>query len=439
MAKSKSNDYIRSTPIQLKYVNQAKKNLIKFAMDEYRIAMQNAIDYYWLRHNLDGNYTYNELRSFGKFYPYDKEINHDSALSGRMLKAAHTQAMGMINSAIKSQMNRMYRWSELQKNINSSNIKQISNLQRKIHKTKLVKPTVPKSVNMTLDTNTCKIYDHTATTFNICIELSAVFNPEFKAKTFKGKNKIPLLVKTHRRYYHWLNHNGTKRLNSVLINDKTATIRFKTPKKIKDTGIKVAIDQGIKTCITAVDDNGEIFESGCNNHGYDLDQICKIMVGKTKGTKSYKKSIEHRKNYVNWAINQLNLDPYNQLVLEEIKNIGYKQHSTEYLKKIPTQLIKGKIQSRCEEKDVLFSLQSSPYRSQRCNGCGYVHSRNRNKKFFLCIKCGYSEDSDINAAKNHLLVLPDLDRQLIYGINKTTGFYWNSLFDGVYTPIPVIK
>lgn len=435
MTKTNSNKpYIRSVPMNLKYINQSKKDLIQFAMHEYRFAMINAIDYFWEKHNLDRHYTLSDLKT-GKFYPYDNQINNDSPLSGRLLKCAHTQAMGMINAAIKAQYNRMSMHKHLQEKDKLGNNKTISHIQRKIHKTKLVKPKVPKSVNMTLDSNNCTIYDYTDTSFNICIELKSLFNKEFKHLTFNNDNKLPLLVKTHRRYFHWLNKPNTTRTNSVLINDQYAYIRFKTDAKIKDKGIRIAIDQGIKNCISSVDDNGVYYASSSNNHGYDLDQICKLMTKKTKGTKSYKKTTEHRKNYVNWCINQLNLDPYSELILEEIKNIGFKQVSTEYLKKFPTQLIKDKLQSTCEEKDVLFSLQSSPYRSQRCSDCGYVHSRNRKGKSFLCRNCGFIEDSDINAARNHLAFLPEIDRWLIKGINRTTGFYWNSGFDGVYTPI----
>ena len=434
--KSKNNTFVRSVQLNNKYVNQSKKDVLALFLEHYRIAMVNYIDYFWNHHNLDGNYTSSDLNK-QKYYPYSSKVNNDSILSGRALKCAASQAMGMINSAISKQSDRYHRLRSIQESDNPDK-RQISNLQRKIHKTKLVKPTVPKNVSATLDSNNSIIHDTTNTSFDMCIELKSLFHKDYKYLTPNNDNKLPLLMKTHRRYWHWFNNPNSKRTNSILINKKGISIRFKVTKSKKKRGIKVAIDQGIKTCITAIDINGEYQQSDVNNHDYDLEQICKIMVNKTKGTNSYKKAQDHRRNYVNWCINQLNLDPYNELVLEHVYNIGYKSISSEFLKKFPTQIIKDKLQSTCEEKGVLFSLQTSAYRSQRCSDCGFVHSRNRKAKMFICTSCGFSEDSDINAAANHLVVLPDIDRYLIAGINKSTGFYWNPMFDGVYTPISVV-
>lgn len=216
---------------------------------------------------------------------------------------------------------------------------------------------------------------------------------------------------------------------------KGVSVRFKVTPPAKEHGGRVAIDQGIKTCITAVGDDQKVQQSGDDTRGVDLDAICKNLVSKTKGTKSYKRTVEQRKNYVNWCINQLDLDPYSELVLEHVYNIGHGQRSSEYLKKFPTQQIKDKLQSTCEEEGVLFSLQTSAYRSQRCSDCGFVHSRNRRAKTFLCSSCGFSEDSDVNAAANHLVALPDIDRAAVRGINKNEGFFWNPSFDGAYTPL----
>jgi len=40
------------------------------------------------------------------------------------------------------------------------------------------------------------------------------------------------------------------------------------------------------------------------------------------------------------------------------------------------------------------------YTSQQCSECGYVDPENRNGKTFKFKRCGYTVDSDINAAKN---------------------------------------
>ena len=40
------------------------------------------------------------------------------------------------------------------------------------------------------------------------------------------------------------------------------------------------------------------------------------------------------------------------------------------------------------------------YTSQRCNRCGYVDKRNRDRARFDCLNCGHSDDADHNAALN---------------------------------------
>jgi putative transposase len=42
------------------------------------------------------------------------------------------------------------------------------------------------------------------------------------------------------------------------------------------------------------------------------------------------------------------------------------------------------------------------YTSQKCARCGHISAENRKKTRFLCVKCGYIEHADVNAAKNIL-------------------------------------
>ena len=93
-------------------------------------------------------------------------------------------------------------------------------------------------------------------------------------------------------------------------------------------------------------------------------------------------------------------------------------------------LIRDKIIKNCEETGVLVTEQFSFYRSQRCNSCGWVQKSNRKGKIFKCQCCGHKDDSDVNAAKNHLSVLPDLPPFLLKQKLNIKGFFWNS--KGIY-------
>ncbi|MHA2097656.1 MAG: RNA-guided endonuclease InsQ/TnpB family protein [Candidatus Kariarchaeaceae archaeon] len=55
------------------------------------------------------------------------------------------------------------------------------------------------------------------------------------------------------------------------------------------------------------------------------------------------------------------------------------------------------------------------YTSQDCNSCGYRDKRNRNGRSFLCVKCGFELNADLNAARNIR------DRQMVGGISTNHG------------------
>lgn len=51
-------------------------------------------------------------------------------------------------------------------------------------------------------------------------------------------------------------------------------------------------------------------------------------------------------------------------------------------------------------KGIQVVMVDPPYTSQRCNACGYVDKRNRDRARFDCLNCGHSDDADHNAALN---------------------------------------
>lgn len=51
-------------------------------------------------------------------------------------------------------------------------------------------------------------------------------------------------------------------------------------------------------------------------------------------------------------------------------------------------------------KGIRVVMVDPAYTSQRCNRCGYVDKRNRDRARFDCLRCGHSDDADHNAALN---------------------------------------
>jgi transposase len=413
-------------------MNQGKSDFINLFINEYRRVMQVLLDHYWDTHNLDGNYTKKDIATCS-FYFNANSVPLNTFLSGRSVACAATQVMGMINAALRKQQRRMYVLATKQSDPNCSP-NDYRKLQSKIHKTKLVKPKISKKVGAELNSNIVDQMESSTKFFDIAFDLHSLFNNEFK-KQFLPKNKIIILANKHKRYNHWENMENSTRMNSVMLHDDRISVRFKIHKKKKENGLAVGIDQGIKSVISATYSDGQKHQSTRCAHGHDLDSIIKKMENKKKGSKSYRRAQEHRKNYVNQCVNRLNLTGVLKVNLEELKNMGFKQITSSYLRRFPTQQIRSKLQSICEEEGVLLDLRSSPYKSQRCNDCGFVHVRNRSGKLFCCLRCGHTDDADMNSSANQLVELPYLDRKVIAKINTKSGFFWNPDFQGAYSPL----
>lgn len=59
-----------------------------------------------------------------------------------------------------------------------------------------------------------------------------------------------------------------------------------------------------------------------------------------------------------------------------------------------------RLEYACERNRVSFRRISPVNTSRTCPVCGHCHKGNRNGLLFKCLKCGYMENSDINAGDN---------------------------------------
>ena len=192
--------------------------------------------------------------------------------------------------------------------------------------------------------------------------------------------------------------------------------------------VKSLADQGIKTVLTLSD--GQTTPPS-DNHGHTFDSILDKVSRKKKGSNAFKRAKQHQKNFVNWSINQLNFSNVKQLNFEEIYNIGYKNPTNRKLSHWQNTLIRDKTESKCEDLGIRLIYQSSTYMSQRCSCCGNVRKANRKGKNYSCKNCGNTMDADLNAAKNHVINLPEVPWTLRdLNLNRGLGFIWSE--DGFY-------
>jgi putative transposase len=116
-----------------------------------------------------------------------------------------------------------------------------------------------------------------------------------------------------------------------------------------------------------------------------------------KGSRGFEKSVAHRKNFVNWSVNQLNLGNVGEVRRENIKNLRRGKRTSKFLSHWAYTEIFEKLDRFCEEQGVLVTKINPAYTSQMCPQCKTLGNR-RGKKF-TC-SCGYKNDADLTAAIN---------------------------------------
>ena len=280
---------IRSSQHSLKYTNKQKLTEIKELISDYKLMIKKYINIQW---NLQDSQT-----SFFDANSYN-QISTNRTNDSRLRQCASKQACSMVKAVLSKHHKRLYQLKELQKEGKSTKY-----LQRKINLSKRTKPDY-QNINVELDPRFINI-KLTNNEFNFFIELNNIGN----------KKVIRIPINHTKTSLKWMKQG--KLLNSIRLNEKSITLYFEI-ENVKSNGNKViGIDQGLTTCLSLSD--GQVTQK--NKHGYDLTSITKILSRRKKGSKSFRKAQTHRKNYINWSINQLNFTDIKQVKLEKIKNI----------------------------------------------------------------------------------------------------------------------
>ena len=102
-------------------------------------------------------------------------------------------------------------------------------------------------------------------------------------------------------------------------------------------------------------------------------------------------------------------DSHNRITIEDLKIKQMKESEKTHLNRMISDVSWGsliqKIKYKAEAKNVQVREINPAYSSQRCSrvGCGHIHPLNRPPQGdFRCLKCGHTENADLNASKNIL-------------------------------------
>jgi IS605 OrfB family transposase len=383
---------IRSTKTNNKFSNKEKLEQLHLFINEYRNVVSQFVDLLW------------EQDKIPTLLPKETTDKVNTWLSARMIQCTGKQASGIVRGTKKKQNKRLFVINKLKE---EGKFKQARKLKAIYDKKHSKKPNI-NEVEPELDSRFVKIDLENDTSFDGYISLSSIGN--------KMKLELPFKQNKH---FNKLNKLGQIK-TGVRLSKNNFTFMFDIAEPTTQTGTTLGIDIG--KCETLSCSNG--FQTTKNKHGHDLNTILNRMSRKKKGSKSFRREEAHRTNYINWSINQLNLNDVGEIRIERIKNMRKGRRSSRMLSHWTYTDIFGKLKSRCEEHGVHVKQVTPTYTSQRCSKCGWTRKSNRKGKQFKCGECGYTCDADLNASTNIALDLKPIgkkERQL--NLNRT-GFYW---------------
>lgn len=390
---------IRSSKLSLKFSNKQKKDNVQLFINEYKNVMKQCIDLTW---------DQSELKSLA---PKSITNKIETWLSERAIQCACKQAIAIVKGTKQKNKQREF---VIQKLISQNYIKKANLLKKKLVKTS--KP-ILDNICPELDSRFVKFDFNDNTSFDGWIILSSLGN--------KLKIKIPI-----KKTKHFNSMKGLMKFG-IRLSSKDVTIMFENFVNKKEDGKTIGIDVGIKNIVTASDGQTSLEDI----HGWNLCKIIQKMNKKKKGSKEYRRCQQHRKNYINWSVNKLNLQDVKELRIENLNDVRRGKRTSKFLNRWTYTEIRSKIELTCEELGVQVTYVNPTYTSQRCSSCGWVRSSNRNGKIFKCDKCNYTLDSDLNGAINICTNLrPIGTKERLFHKNKT-GFYWNEIIQECIVPV----
>ena len=377
---------IGSTRHSFKKLNKDKGSNLDAFVVEYDRICRIAIDVIW--DNLPDNLVIAN-------YLDTSSYSNETCMSARALRCCIDQARGIVAETIEKQKRRLFINEKYGKDLVS------------VYSKPVIKDIIfPQLSSLCLDFE-----------FNKSKEFAGFVRLKSLGKSF-GHIKIP--IDRTNPFQKW-SKNGTI-CNYIKIFKNHFQLSWKIEKNPHSQGDKIiGIDQGLKTVAT-LSDGQTTPDVDC--HGHSLQSVISRLSRKKKGSKGFKKSVTHRKNFVNWSINQLDFSNLKEVRLEKIANIKKGVNTSRDMTHWSNPEIRDKVLRRCEELEVPVVEQSCAYRSQRCNQCGLVRKSNRKCKIYSC-SCGFVGDADFNASKNHECDLIPIPFDFIgKGLNLGSGFFW---------------
>jgi putative transposase len=401
---------IRSSKHFFHHLNKIKIFNINSFLVDYRLAVQNYIDFIWnnpisweTNKNEDKCLDINNMSlDCPPFLDY-KIINFNSNLSARALSSATIQALGIVKSKTNDVRKRQFALSK----------QDTPFLREKLNKAikRLKKPILSDKFKAELSSKNIKLEKtKSANHFEYWLHFYSLGS----TKSFY----IP--IKLHKQDYKLLKRQFNL-MSSFLIGMDCIEIRYQKDIEKREIGEVVGCDIGINTMAQFSHKQ----EEEIRINGLTYKDTVERVSRKRKGSKNFQQAIETRKNVINAILNIVNFNKVRQINLEDNGKLKYKRITSKLIRHHAYGEIKQKIERIAEELGVQVVMQRSNYKSQRCSTCGWTQKSNRKGKIFNCQRCGYHCDADYNASVNNKLKLSWLDYKSISERKLNhEGFEW---------------
>ena len=199
------------------------------------------------------------------------------------------------------------------------------------------------------------------------------------------------------QHFNKLRSRGTLK-GSFRLSKKGITFFVDVQPQQNNSSSSLGVDIGIVDTIATSDGH----KTGSDRHRHTLSSILQKLARRKKDSNGFRRAQTHRTNFINWSVNQINLNGVKDVIIENLKDMRRGKKIERFRSSWTYSKIFDKIEQRCEELGVRVQRVSPRNTSRQCSSCGSIDVQNRKGKNFKCLACGFEFDADLNAARNIL-------------------------------------
>ena len=385
----------RTVQCSLNEATNFKKGKLDAFFEEYCRVVNCFIELYW------NGRSYPQKANSAEY----KQVS--SWLLGKAMKCAVNQAIKIVKSTRKKNAQKAYRqYKRIFAKAKKSSRNHFGILDKKYTdwiKDRKLRNRIEKPVfngsTIELNSDLIKIQEG-KNSFDLWIRISSVFN------RVDGKSFSLILPTRKHRHYHKIVNQGYEQCSSATLyqngENYFINIFFEKEEPVKSNKQTncLGIDLGINKLLSLSD--GRFI-------GTDFKNLLKKLERRVQKSHNYNQTLKEIKDYIGWCINQIGLENYDLVVIEELKNItknGKKLSKSKWLRKKLAHwnidLVHRRLIEKCESNRVWIQTVPACYTSQRCSRCGEIHKESRKGEKYECVSCGHALDADTNASINIL-------------------------------------